>query len=283
MTFHYTKKEIPLRAITLSKNDLKRIVERLQEALEEEANLQVSQLACPADTDREEWQRQIEQEKLQAFQITVTIQGDDGQDFFGYGADIFDSPNIPDNISLVYLTNRTAFRSVTGRNPGNSFALTLDFSKPPLVDNNNPVSSPTPNDSKLLIEGDRDSWVASVQKSVTDIINRRENYRRYLHRGFVYDIGLMLLALPLGIYMCWRLSDMIFSEIGRGNTFLASVAYVYIILAFLWAYGIMFGYTKWAFPTVELAETKSKSKSHRRFWYAITVAICGTLIAEILI
>jgi len=283
MTFHYTKKEIPLRSITFSKGDIKRIVVRLLEALEEEANLQVSRLSCPEDKDENEWQKQIELEKQQAFQITVTIQGRDGQEFFGYGAEIFESPNVPDDISLIYLTNRTAFKSVTGTRPANSFALTLDFSKPSLVDNNNPVSNPTPNESNLSIEGERDSWVASVEKSVLDISRERENHRHFLHRSFVYDIGLMLLALPAGLYVCWRFSDTINLQLGVYSTFIASVAYVYIILIVFWIYRILFGYTKWAFPTVELLESRSNSRSHRKFWYAIVISICGALFTEIII
>jgi hypothetical protein len=54
-------------------------------------------------------------------------------------------------------------------------------------------------------------------------------------------------------------------------------------LAVAWAYCIFFGYTKWAFPTVELEESRDVAKRHRAFWYVISVSILGAALKEILI
>ena len=169
---------------------------------------------------------------------------------------------------------------MAGRWPLNAFELQLDFSKPPLLDSSNLVSSPTQNLSTLTIDGDRDSWVASISDAVMGIIDNRRNKRTFLHRAFVYDFGLLLLGFPAGVYACWRLSGLIENHLGSINTFLSAAAYLYVVVAIAWAYRIFFGYTKWAFPTVELTESKDAAKKHRAFWYLLAAGILAQFLWE---
>ena len=191
-------------------------------------------------------------------------------------------PNIPEPIESIYITNNSAYHAVVGRNPANSFILNFDFSKPPLLDNNNPVSSPTPNFSNLTVEGTRGAWVASIQSAVMDILDKKTNNRAFLHANSIYDIGLLLFGLPGSIYLCWRLAEIIESTLGVLSPFIAAAAYVYIFFVAVNVFRVLFGYTKWAFPTVELANNENKSKGHRNFWYLIIVGILATAAYEFL-
>ena len=179
--------------------------------------------------------------------MRVTISGRDGENLFGYGTEPFDSPNIPEPINHIYISNIAAFQTVEGRNPLNNFTLIFDFSTPQLVDNNNPVSNPIPNSSNLTVAGDRDAWVASIQQAVTDILGKRSNRRSFMHATFVYDVGLVLLGLPAAIYLCWRLSDFVEVNLGVLSPFIAAAAYIYIAFFVLNVYRVLFGYTKWPF------------------------------------
>lgn len=160
--------------------------------------------------------------------------------------------------------------------------MTLDFRKQPLVDTNNPVSSPTPNDSHLFIEGDRDAWVAAISEAVMGVLSKRTNGRKLLHLAFVYDIGFMAVGLPLGLYLCWRLSETIDANLAAHSSFISSVAYVYLIVLGIWIYRILFGYSKWAFPTIELREGESRSRKHRYIWGAIVVGMIGNGIYDVI-
>jgi hypothetical protein len=275
MTYHYINKHISLRAMTIGLEDVKRIFQRLSQHLEEEADRQTKELVRPPDQTENEFVEQVSVARKNAFRITLTISGSDGEDLFGDDLTLFESPNLPDAIRYIYMTNTVAYQGQTGRKPSNGFALTLDFRKPPLVDNNNPVSNPTQNDSHLNIEGDRDSWVASISEAVMGILDKRRNGRHFLHAAFVYDFGLMVVGLPLGLYLCWRLSALIDSNLGSHSNFLAAVAYFYLVLMGVWMYRILFGYSKWAFPTIELRECEDRSRTHRWFWGAIIMGIIG--------
>jgi hypothetical protein len=281
MVHQFLTKTIPIRAVTISLDDVRRLYERLLKHLEDEADRQTKDLVKPADQSNEEFERRVADARKKAFRITITIRGADGEELFGDSGGMFSSSNLPSDIVLIYMTNVVAYEGETGRKPPNGFALTLDFSKPPLIDNNNPVSNPTPNGSGISMDGQRDAWVASVSDAVMGVLRRRNNGRLFLHAAFVYDIGLMLLGLPLGLYVCWRLSGAVGYHLGAVNPFLAAVAYVYLVLLAMWLYRAMFGYTKWAFPTVELREAESKSSKHRRFWYAIVTGILSGAAIEI--
>lgn len=148
------------------------------------------------------------------------------------------------------------------------------------MDNNNPVSNPTANNSRFVVEGDRDAWTASISEAVMGILDKRRNGRGLLHSAFVYDFGLMLLGLPLGLYICWRLSGPIGKYLGSANSFLATVAYLYLMMLGLWLYRLMFGYTKWAFPPVEL-DMENQSSRHRAVWYAIMLGTLSGVIVEL--
>ena len=281
MAYKYINKRVPLGAITISLADVKRIFERLSKHLEEEADRQIRELVRPPDQSEEEFAKQVAHVRKGAFRITITISGSDGQDLFGDSLELFDSPNLPEDIASIYMTNTVSYKGQTGREPPNRFSMVLDFSKPNLVDNNNPVSNPTPNNSNIAVDGDRDSWVAAISEASMGVLAKRKNGRNRLHAAFVYDIGLMLLALPFGLYLCWRSSGLVEAQLGKFSPFLSAVAYVYLMMIGLWLYRIMFGYTKWAFPTVELSDAQNLSKRHRAVWYVIMTGVISGAIIEL--
>lgn len=281
MAMQFPRQETPLHSINLSLEDVGRIFVRLSEYVGEQGDIEIGQLVKPEDQDEAAFAAEKVKTKAEAFRISVTIKGQDGASLFGNDIDLFSSPNLPDVISSIYMSNIPAYEGVTRTKPLNAFTLYLDFSKPPLLDSNNVVSAPTPNFSNLTIDGGRDSWVAGISDAVMGIINFRGNNRTWLHRAFVYDFGLLLLGFPAGIYVCWKFSALVENHLGSIHSFLSATAYFYIVVVVAWAWRVFFGYTRWAFPSVELNEFESIAKRHRRFWYAIATTIVGNFIWEI--
>lgn len=278
---HRPRKQIPLHSLSLSLTDVIQIFERLLRHVHEQADLELSRLVKPKDQSDESFQAEKADIRTKVFCITVTISGDDGASLFGDDSAIFRSPNIPNNITSIYMTNVTAYQNITGNRPANAFELLLDFSKPPLLDSNNFVSSPTANNSNLTAEGDRESWVAAVIDAVMGIIQYRRTRRSWIHRAFIYDFGLLAITLPIGLYLCWKMSPLITAQLGTVHTFLSATAYVYLIVLVIWAYRIFFGYTKWAFPTMELRDNKDNAGKHRAFWWIIIVGLFTNLVWEV--
>jgi hypothetical protein len=282
MPQHFPSRDIPIKSVSLTWLDVKKLFERLKEIVRKEGEEVVPKLAKPSNMKDEEWPAEKKRLLESAFRVTVTIGGTGGETLFGDALDLFDSPDLPDDISLVYMTNRTAFRREAGTDPVRVFELTLDFSRPPLIDGKQIVSAPTANNSKLNIQGDSNSWVATVNDAVMGLLKLRQTRTGFVHKSFVYDIGLMIVALPIAFYLAWETSLQFTKFTNAPDLFIRSALYVYEIIAVTWLYRILFGYTKWIYPTVELKENLSSSKLHRAFWITIILAILGNLAYDLL-
>ena len=123
-----------------------------------------------------------------------------------------------------------------------------------------------------------EAWVAAIPNTVMTLLDLRKTPRAWLHRGFIYDLGLMVLAVPFGFYVSWRLRDWINAHFGATHPVLVGIIYVYIVLAILWIYRGLFGYTKWAFPAVELSDNGDRAVTHRVILGSILIAIIAELI-----
>ena len=227
MLIKILKKTFPLRGLSIGIIDVIRIVERLIQHVDEQGHSEVAQFLTtnPVSPDNH---KKLKLKCEQAFRIAVTIVGRPGESLFGYGTEPLTSPNIPEPIDSIHISNCDAYQTVTGSNPVNNFTLHLDFSTPPLVDNNNPASAPTPNVSTLTIKGDRDAWVASIHQAVMDVLEKKFNNRRIFHMAHIYDIGLFFLGLPLAIYLCWHVSEFVETNVGAHSLFLSAAAYIYV-------------------------------------------------------
>jgi len=90
----------------------------------------------------------------------------------------------------------------------------------------------------------------------------------------------MIFGVPLGIYAGWKFSPIVETALGSMGNFATGAAYVYILFMVLWLYRIIFGYTKWVFPSVELKETSKNIMVHRTVLSAIFIGIFVQLVSN---
>lgn len=274
-------KFVPLTGIELSLNDVRQIANRLKDLVQARGREIVQGLQPPADKTPEQWEEEKQRLLRDAFAILVTISGKNGERLLGEVPEVFSSPNMPTRIDSIYLSNIIPFERQAGVQPDERFTLLFDFSKPPLLDSQNFISAPTPNNSNLDVTGITDNWVGSVVEAVQTITSDRRISRLGLHRGFSYDVGLFVGWLPINIYICYRLSPILSDVVGKASPLLSTLGYAYAFLALSFLFRALYGYTKWAFPTVELEENKKRTAGHRNFWYALIVALLGMAVWEV--
>ncbi|MER9962173.1 hypothetical protein NKJ72_14590 [Mesorhizobium sp. M0045] len=265
-------KEIPLGSYTVSVESVRKIYRGLQRVVTEEADLVLSKWELLQDQTKEQFEARKKDVREKAFKVTVNIFREDGSHTYGESEEIIDLSGEASFVNRIFMTNRTAFNSVANNDPANSFDLTLDFSQPPLL--NNVVSGSTPNFSNLTIGSAREGWLAGIEKVVLNHLDKRHRLRSRFHGPFVYDHGVVVFGLPFGFYVCLMASDLV-DRWAANNQILKSAAYVYIVVASLWVYRVLFGYTKWAFPLAELREQRSRPKIHRRFWWGLVGLLVG--------
>ena len=278
-------RKIRIEAKTFSLEDIKNIYKRLAIEVDDQATREINEMQKPADQSEDEFKK-YKNDARKAFRVTVTITGindksEEEDSLYGDSEDVFNSPNIPERISSIYMTNKTAYRSFAKVEPYNNFELFLDFLKPPLIDHNNLISSPTPNGSNLEIHASNNAWIGAITLAVSGILDKRRNRRSFLHRGSVYDIGLFFPVLPIAIYICWSFSTFIENHFGAINVFLSSLIYIYLVFLTMWVYRILFGYTRWAFPSIELNDKSDNEQYHRSFWKKLVSGIVISLIASL--
>ncbi len=279
-------RKIRIEAKTFSLLDVKNIYKRLAIEVDSQATREINELQKPADSSEDDF-KEFKKNARKAFRVSVVITGlndksEEEDSLWGDNEDIFDSPNMPERISSIYMSNRTAYSSFTKVEPDNNFELFLDFLKPPLIDHNNLISSPTPNASNLEIRANNNAWIGAITLAVSGILDKRRNRRSFLHRGAVYDIGLFFPVLPIAIYFCWSLSTFVEKHFGAINVFLSSIFYIYLVFLTLWGYRILFGYTRWAFPSIELNDKSGSEQNHRSFWTKLMSGIMISLIGSVL-
>jgi len=281
MALHVSSKITPLQSFQVSMEDVARIFARLEGLVKEQGQTELAMLIRPENKSDDEFVKDKNQLLSSAYRVTVTIEGSGSEKLFGDDVSLFTSPNLPVRVSQIYMTNKTAYRGAVNQAPMNSFEFFLDFSKPPLMDANSFVSSPTSNTSKIEVQGARESWVAAISEAVVGVISARSLRRRWLHRGFVYDLGLMILALPLGLYACAKAFKIV-DAISQDHVFISSTIYTYIVLCAIWIYRMFFGYTKWAFPLSELSSNRDSVGVHRAIWGALLLGLAVNFLWDLI-
>jgi len=139
----HLKKYVPLRSIRVSLADIQNIFEKFRGQVNEQAEIEISQVVRQPNQTEEQFETVKKNARQRAFKVLVTISGRDGQSITGDDASVLSASNRPDKVSQIFMSNVVAYQSFANVRPVNAFDLTLDFSKPPLIDTNNPVSSPT--------------------------------------------------------------------------------------------------------------------------------------------
>jgi len=258
------------------------LAKRLIAVVEKYADEYANKLECPPNQDKQQFLSDVARYRQNAFQVTVTITGGRGDHLAGVAPEIFDSPNLPDRISTIYLTNVTQHKTYTGNDPADRFELFLDFRKPPLLDGENPVSGATPNNSNLSIRSQNEGWISEITEKVESLLDTKKVGRLLLHRSFIYDFGLWVIWMPLIIYISYKFAPFIEKHISSRSEILGIVSYVWIVFGLAMLYRTMFGYTKWAFPTVELEENAHNTKRHRVFWYTLLVGAIISIFLDML-
>lgn len=280
MEIQLHSKQTPIKSISISMANVKKVFQLLSAQVAKQANIELQELKKGESQSDEDFREYKKNARNSAFQVLITITGKNGSSMLGNSEELFDSPNLPETITSIFMSNIGAYQNFTKQAPVNNFALTLDFSKPIAMDSSNPVSSPTPNNSGLNIEGDSDDWIATISSAVFGVLEEKKNSRSWLHRSFVYDFGLFLLGIPLGIYTGWKSSPIVEKMLGSMGNFATGAAYVYMLFMVLWSYRIIFGYTKWIFPSVELKESSKNIMLHRSILGAIFLGVIVEILSN---
>ena len=273
----------PVPACLLSRSDFLRLCEQLNSKLQEQAATQILQLVRPSDYSVEEFE-ELKRSIKDVSQIYVRVTATDGESISGIGPNVIKDLCQDMGIQRIYIDSKVTFEAKFNISPPNQFWILLDFSKSAVFDLVNPVSQSTPNASLFEISGEDDTWIRAVYDQIKSSFESKKTRRTWLHRQGIYDLFLLILAVPITVLILWKLSKVYDVLLPNSHIVIDIIVGVYGAIILLNLYRFIFGYTKWIFPLVELTDVGRKEAGrHRKSWWILILGIAATVLATFLL
>lgn len=266
----------PLKACRLPRDDLRRLYEIINERQVEYGKTVLAQLTCqPNESDEQFRERRARVER--AFLTTVTVTGVNGEMVTGLGEEFLASANVPDRILTAFYSTATGPTvALPGFQPQSNATVLIDFSRPPVFDFSKFPILATPNTSQFTVSSNSESWFTALNTRLTQFFAERRTSYEWLHKPGIYDLLLLVVAIPIALWVDYRIARS--SITNRLPSFLASAVYVYGFLIALFVYRLLFSYSRWVFPKVEMPTEGSTALKHRTVWGAIIVGAASLVL-----
>jgi len=263
----------------LDKEDLRRLLNILQERLNASAELEVRNFQQLNQTDK-----QFETNKgliRSGSKVLLTLTGKSGLELYGSINEVFDSPNFPDSVKSIYINSAIYLKSVYNYTVRNSFEMFLDFSRPGIFDFTLMPSDRTPNGSNVKVQGSDATWVNGLFHEIQEFIRDHKAPATWIHRHSIYDMLLWFFGYPFAFWACFKVSPSLPTINGVGP-FLKAALFVYLFLITLTGFRALFHYARWVFPVVEYRHPKGTSLRHRIILGALAFALTASVLYDII-
>ncbi len=261
-----------IRSFSVDKNELRKLLEILQERAYAAAELEEKHLIRLDDQTDEEFE-QTKKDLNEGFKLFITLSGIDGRKLTGDIDEIFDSPNYPPEVEEVFFDTSTPLRFRHNYFPRNKMILFLDFRKAEVLNFSILPSEETLNESNFEIIGKDVTWVNGVFKEFLSFIEEKPSTIPWIHRHSIYDLIVWIIGFPLSFWICNKLSIKIEGFFGSYSVFLKAALYFYVFIIALNVLRIAFLYARWIWPLTEYKSEKSKSLKHKALFSLIASGI----------
>jgi hypothetical protein len=232
----------------------------------------------PQESDEDFEQRKIR--VYNSFVVSMTITGFNGEKTTGNSEAFLQEENLPEQIRFVFLSTETVPKAVLGSAPLCRITIFIDCSRPPSLDLTRLPSLPTPNESNFSVDADHESWFAAANTKLKEFFSSRATSFNWLHRAAVYDVVLYFIGLPAAIWVDYRLGNFL-EKASSIAPFVKTGAYIYCFVIVLMLFRLLFSYSRWVFPMVEIeAEIRASPLRHRTVWGAIVLALVAAFLYD---
>jgi hypothetical protein len=282
-TFVY-KSHIINRSLPSCKLDLEyldKLLDILENVNNEAAKIEISKLEKKPEQSEKEF-ADLKEWLINLYQISIQIFGSKGEYILVEPSVTFDKIKFPNSIDKIIFDNSLKYNFNLKRDPMNTIKISFDFKKPPILDFITNPSYETQNFSNISISGDNDIWVSGADKKIMELFKDCRTNRGWLHKSNIYDLFLWFVFLPLSLGMLYKL-DMFFffKKAVISNVFIVTI-YLYFFIIFINIFRMIFNYSKWIFPKVELIiSNKSGAIKHRTFLFGLSGLILTPFMQDI--
>ena len=270
----------PIDSAKLSKEDLCRLCEKLEERINSAADLEVNNLARPDNTTAEDFEA-IKSNLRAAFQLAVTVKGTDNQELYGTPSDVFNSPNFPENVLTLYANSSSRLQGSLNYTPRNEVEVVIDFSPPAKFDFNTSPGVATKNDSRFVVTGIDATWCNGLFHELERYFESRSNYLPWIHKGDFWNLLFWLIGIPICFWITYRISPFVSAAFGGISQFVLAAAYLYLFLMAAHFLRAIFWYARWIWPKVEYVGGRSNVIAHRVAVISIALGLVSSVLYDI--
>jgi hypothetical protein len=273
-----------IRSFSIDRAELRKLLELLQERANAAGEIEekhFDKLRLQAKPQTEEQVEKAKKDLREGFRLFITVSGIDGTELTGNIEDIFDSPNFPDEVKTLFFSTDIPLQKYNYY-PRNKMTLFLDFERPSVLNFSIMPSQETANASNIEVNGSDATWVNGVFQEFINYVSRHPSTIPWLHRHTVYDVLVWILGLPLGFWICSKISHLIETQLFTYSPFLQAALYVYIFLASLILLRVAFHYARWIWPLTEFQSERSTSRKHKAIFGIICSGIGISILYDVL-
>jgi hypothetical protein len=270
----------PITACRLKHDGLKRLYRIIDERQKEYRDkIGATLVQSPEESDERFLQRKTTVSS--AFVVSVTIAAENGEHLTGNKEEIFDDINFPAKVRSVFYSTQSVPSAVLQHLPQDRITLFLDFSQPPILDFGRLPTLPTLNESNFEISANNAAWFSAAKAKLVEFFYERRSGYEWLHRTGVYDILSFIFGFPLGIWSCVKMEAAV-PSIDNLGVIPRSLIYTYLFAISLLVFRILFSYSRWVLPKVEIEEDIRRTPlRHRAVWLFVLAAIFGPGVYDV--
>lgn len=269
---------------TLMLDDFKKLYEVLKNAATEGSEIEIAKVKkTPGQTD-EDFDK-FKQYAKTLFKVTIQIYGSKGDYIFTESPSIFSKSSLPDVITKIVFDNTQRFKAVLQqREPTNKFRIEFDFTRQNIFDLTTMPSEPTRNKSFVSIQGENDTWVSGTYNKIIEFLQERRNKHSLFHKRNIYDLFLFFFIIPINLRLLYNINRSLPAHFAELSAFFKVACYLYFFLSILLVYRLVFNYTRWIFPYVDLIVSPRKGAIvHRMILGILFLGILTTFLWDAVI
>ena len=268
----------PVNSLTTNKEDLKKFFRILQERADSACELECNHIESILELEDIE---KSKEELRSCSELKLTVKGIDGEELFGNIDEVFNSLSFPDKIKNIYLNSGIQYQSKFNYYPRNQFEVLLDFNRPKVFDFSFMPGDETPNNSNFVVEGFDSTWVNGLFGEIDIFFKKNSAQFSTIHKSNIYDLFVWLIGIPTGFWLCFKVSEYLKSTFE--NEFLRAGVFVYVFIATLFSFRILFQYSRWLYPKIHYSTKGDTSLIHKSFFFTLITSIIAAFLLEILL
>lgn len=278
--FQAKEYNLPSPSCSFDASFLRKLFKDLSGLTKEAAQLEASALPRKVGQTDEEYQK-LQEYGLSLYKLDVHIWGEGGEYISSNTESIFDEEKLPHRVTRIVFDNSFNYRYSLKTEPQNQIRIVFDFSNPKVWDFSIYPSAPTPNSSTILIKGQNQTWVDGAYTKVMESLKERKTRRGWFHKGNIYDFFQWFVVTPLAFRSLFRIGSVL-NPLFVKITPVGQVAfYLYAFLMMWWVFMVLFKYSRWLFPYMELVTTSNHgAKAHRTVYSVVLLGLLTILASD---